>query len=472
MSLTDLPLSAPPLSDCLLPANTPAIPIWLVTPQTLEARLVALGPQAQGWAVASAFKAAAGTHLLLPAPDGALRGVLFGLGEAGNGEATPFLPAKIASLVPDGDYVFDGDLAQPHLACLAFALQTYRLARYKGASAGGVRLVVPQGVDLAALRRQIDAVAMGRDLINTPANDMGPAELADAARALAASTGATFRCIEGAALEEGFPLIHAVGKGSHRPPRLVDITWGEGGAPKITLVGKGVVFDTGGLDIKPSSGMFLMKKDMGGAATALALGRMVMEAGLPVRLRVILPIVENAVGGNSFRPSDIIRSRKGLSVEIGDTDAEGRLILADALALADEEAPDLLIDLATLTGAARVALGPDLPPFYTDDDVLAADLAQAALEVFDPLWRMPLWKPYAGMLDSKLADTSNISGGAFAGSITAALFLAKFVGQARSWVHLDIFGWTPAAKPGRPEGAEVQAARALFTMLAKRHPAP
>ncbi len=311
---------------------------------------------------------------------------------------------------------------------------------------------------------------MGRDLINTPTNDMGVPELVAAAQQLAQSHKAQVHLVEGEELAQDFPLIHAVGKGAAQAPCLLDMSWGDVSAPKVTLVGKGVVFDTGGLDLKPANAMFLMKKDMGGAATALALAHMIMAAHLPVRLRVILPIVENSVSGASFRPSDIIRCRKGICVEIGDTDAEGRLILADALALADEENPDLLVDLATLTGAARVALGPDLPPFYTFDDRLAQELAQAAFDVHDPLWRMPLWAPYATMLDSKNADTSNISSGGFAGSITAALFLAKFVEKAKSWVHLDIYGWTPDARPGRPVGGEIQAARALFELLQRRYP--
>jgi leucyl aminopeptidase len=314
-----------------------------------------------------------------------------------------------------------------------------------------------------------DAAFLARDLINTPSNDMGPAELETAAREVAQRFGAKFGCIEGHDLKQNFPLIHAVGMASTRAPRLIDFTWGDASHPKVTLVGKGVCFDTGGLDLKPSSGMLIMKKDMGGAANVLALAQMVMDARLKVRLRVLIPAVENAVAGNAFRPLDIFKSRKGITVEIGNTDAEGRLVLADALALADEEQPDLLVDLGTLTGAARVALGPDLPPFYTNDETLAADVARLARQENDPLWRMPLWPPYDSWLDSKTATITNAPSGAFAGSITCALFLQRFVEAAKSWLHVDIYGWTPSAKPGRPEGGECQAARAIYQLLSERY---
>jgi leucyl aminopeptidase len=315
-----------------------------------------------------------------------------------------------------------------------------------------------------------EAAHLARDLINTPSNDMGPEELALAAQQLADRFGASFSCIVGDDLtRQNFPLIHAVGMASSRAPRLIDLTWGDPAHPKVTLVGKGVCFDTGGLDLKPSAGMLIMKKDMGGAANVLALAQMVMDAGLRVRLRVLVPAVENAVAGNAFRPLDIFRSRKGLSVEIGNTDAEGRLILADALAYADEEKPELLIDMGTLTGAARVALGPDLPPFYTQDETLALEVARCAREENDPLWRMPLWAPYDAWLDAKVADITNAPSGTFAGSITCALFLQRFVEHAGSWLHFDIFAWTPQAKPARPEGGECQAARAMFRLLGERY---
>ncbi len=319
------------------------------------------------------------------------------------------------------------------------------------------------------IRRTVEAVTLTRDLVNTPANDLGPAEIEAAVRALAARFGAAVTVTTGDdLLAANFPMIHAVGRASPRAPRLIDLVWGDAAHPKVTLVGKGVVFDTGGLDIKPSSGMLLMKKDMGGAANALGLALMVMARELPVRLRLLIPSVENAIDGSAFRPGDILASRKGLSVEIGNTDAEGRLILADALALADEEAPDLIIDFATLTGAARVALGPQLPPAYTDDETLAADLARHAAQEADPSWRLPLWQPYMSMLDSPIADINNAPGSGFAGSITAALFLKRFVERATSWLHLDIYAWNPSSRPGRPEGGEAQTIRALDALLAER----
>jgi leucyl aminopeptidase len=297
---------------------------------------------------------------------------------------------------------------------------------------------------------------------------MGPDELEAAARSLARVQKAKLKVISGKVLEKGFPLIHAVGAASDRKPRLVDFTWGPATAPKVTLVGKGVCFDTGGLDIKPSSNMLLMKKDMGGAANVLGLARLIMEAKLKVRLRVLVPIVENAIGGSAFRPGDVFRSRKGLSVEIGNTDAEGRLILADAMALAEEDRPDLLVDMATLTGAARVALGPDLPPIFTDDDALATDLVAHGAKVNDPLWRLPLWRAYDSLIETPLADINNAGAGGFAGAITAALFLRRFGEKAKAHVHFDIFGWTPNAKPGRPKGGEQQGMRALFSYLEAR----
>jgi leucyl aminopeptidase len=313
-------------------------------------------------------------------------------------------------------------------------------------------------------------VILARDLINTPANDMGPPDLEAAARKLAADHNAEIRTINGDdLLAQNFPLIHAVGRAAAptAAPRLIDMVWGDSTHPRVTLVGKGVCFDTGGLDIKPESGMLNMKKDMGGAATALALAHMIMARGLKLRLRVLIPAVENAIAGTSFRPRDIYTSRKGISVEIGNTDAEGRLILADALALAGEEQPELIADFATLTGAARVALGPDVPAFFTDDDGLANELMGCAVSENDPLWRLPLWRPYETMLESKIADINNV-GGSQGGAITAALFMRRFV-SAKSWLHFDLFAWTAAAKPGRPEGGECQAARALYALLAARY---
>jgi leucyl aminopeptidase len=346
---------------------------------------------------------------------------------------------------------------------------SYSFERYRKRPVKAVRLVVPHGVDGHEIARIANAVAASRDLVNTPTSDLGPDGIEHAARQVADRYGADFKSIVGDdLLRQNFPMIHAVGRASATPPRLIDIAWGGEDAPRITLVGKGVAFDTGGLDIKPSSSMLLMRKDMGGAAAALALADMIMGAGLPVRLRVLIPAVENAISGNAFRPGDILHSRKGITVEIGNTDAEGRLILADALALADEENPDLVVDFATLTGAARVALGPELPPFFTDDDGLADEIARHGRAVNDPVWRMPLWAPYQAQLDSKFADMNN-TGGPLAGSITAALFLRRFVSAAKAHVHFDIFAWNSTAKPGRPEGGEVQAARLMYSLLKDRY---
>lgn len=450
------------------PAASP-IPISFTTPSTWEATLQSLPPAARQFASESGFAAKPGACLLLPGADGHLANVLFGLEDDTASSRDPFRPGALCALLPAGTYRFANAPHDARLATLGFALSSYRFGRYRKADAPAVLLVPPEGVDIAGITRIADAATLARDLINTPANDMGPEELAQAAASVAGRFGARFSCITGDELKKGFPLVHAVGRASSRAPRLIDLTWGDALHPKVTLVGKGVCFDSGGLDLKPSSGMLIMKKDMGGAANVLALAQMVMDARLKLRVRVVIPAVENAVAGNAFRPLDVLRSRKGLSVEIGNTDAEGRLILADALALADEEAPDLLIDMGTLTGAARVALGPDLSPFYTSDEPLAQALSRCAEVENDPVWRMPLWPPYDSWLDSKVADVTNAPAGAFAGSITCALFLKRFVAQARSWLHFDIFAWTPQAKPGRPEGGECQAARAVFSLLGERY---
>ena len=449
---------------------TPAIPITFATKSTWEAIAAALPAEARQFALANGFAGKPGTCLTLPAADGAIAQVLFGLEEIGAKSYDPFRPGALPGLVPAGIYRFANPPHDMRLAALAFALGCYRFNRYRKADAPDVRLVPPEGVDAADVVRMADAAMLARDLVNTPSNDMGPAELEHAARGIAKRYGASFKSIVGDELtRQNFPLIHAVGMASTRLPRLIDFNWGDSAHPRVTLVGKGVCFDTGGLDLKPSSGMLIMKKDMGGAANVLALAQMVMDAKLKVRLRVLIPAVENAVAGNAFRPLDIFPSRKGITVEIGNTDAEGRLILADALALADEEKPDLLIDMGTLTGAARVALGPDLPPFYTNDEVLAADVARFARLENDPLWRMPLWPPYDSWLDSKVATINNAPSGGFAGSITCALFLQRFVEHAKSWLHLDIYAWTPSAKPARPEGGECQGARALYKLLGERY---
>ncbi|HYS46778.1 MAG TPA: leucyl aminopeptidase family protein, partial [Rhizomicrobium sp.] len=372
--------------------TAPAIPITFATKANWEAICAGLPAQARQFALANGFAAKPGACLTLPAADGGIAEVVFGLEDANGKSRDLFRPGLLPGLLPAGTYRFANTPHDTRLATLAFALGSYRFGRYRKAEAPDVRLVPPEGIDVADITRMAEATSLARDLINTPANDMGPEELAAAARQLAERFGATFNCIVGDDLtRQNFPLIHAVGMASARAPRLIDLSWGDPSHPRVTLVGKGVCFDSGGLDLKPSSGMLIMKKDMGGAANALALALMVMDAKLKVRLRVLIPAVENAVAGNAFRPLDIFKSRKGLTVEIGNTDAEGRLVLADALALACEEQPDLLVDLGTLTGAARVALGPDLPPFYTDDEALALDVARCAVKENDPLWRMPLW---------------------------------------------------------------------------------
>lgn len=446
----------------------PAVPILFVSRANFDDTTRSFDPREQAFVRASGYEPKPGKHLIVPAADGQLARILFGIESADAPGKDLFRPGKLADILPPGIYRFGNAPNDARLAALAFALGAYQFTRYRKADARKIKLVVPEGVDGEDLTRIIDGVTLSRDLINTPSNDMGPAELEEAARALAQRHGTSIQVTSGAELEKKFPLIHAVGMGSPRVPRLIDLTWGEAKHPKVTLVGKGVCFDTGGLDIKPSSGMLNMKKDMGGAATALALAHMIMARGLKLRLRVLIPAVENAISGKSFRPRDIFIARKGISVEIGNTDAEGRLVLADALALADEEKPELMIDFATLTGAARVATGPDLPPFFTDDDALANELTAASHAENDPLWRLPLWRPYEQMLDSKVADINNVGSGGFAGAITAALFLRRFV-ETKSWLHLDIFAWTPSAKPGRPEGGECQSARALYAMLTKRY---
>jgi leucyl aminopeptidase len=447
-----------------------AIPIIFATKTTWSAIARELPEQARQFASANDFTGKPGKCLTLPAPDGKIAQVVFGIEDESSKSRDQFRPGALPGLLPPGVYRFANAPHDVRLATLAFALGSYRFGRYRKVDRPDVRLVPPDGIDVADVTRMAEAAALARDLINTPSNDMGPEELAQAAQQLATRFGAAFNCIVGDDLvKQNFPLIHAVGMASTRAPRLIDLNWGDPAHPKVTLVGKGVCFDTGGLDLKPSSGMLIMKKDMGGAANVLALAQMVMDAKLKVRLRVLIPAVENAVAGNAFRPLDIFKSRKGLNVEIGNTDAEGRLVLADALALADEEKPDLLVDLGTLTGAARVALGPDLPPFYTHDETLAESIAAHAKRENDPLWRMPLWPPYDSWLDSKTADINNAPSGGFAGSITCALFLQRFVTDAKSWLHVDIYGWTPSARPGRPEGGECQAARAIYKLLGERY---
>lgn len=457
--------------DCLISEDPKAYPIHPVTSDNWESAAHAVNSTALAYARATGFDGATGALALLPDAQGKIAAVLFGIEKPDAKTRDPFLFGKLANVLPEGHYHIIGQLPEAEIATLAFALGSYRFDRYKAKKRGTkAKLVVPQNVDAARVSLIAEAVYKGRDLINTPANDLGPDEIEKALRATAETFGAKIYSIVGDdLLKHNYPMVHAVGRASPRAPRLIDMTWGDERYPKITLVGKGVAFDTGGLNIKPDNSMLLMKKDMGGAAVALAIAQMVMASKLKIRLRLIVAAVENSISGSAFRPGDILPSRKGLSVEIGNTDAEGRLILGDALALADEDAPEMILDFATLTGAARVALGPDLPPLYTDDEKLANDLLSAGERVNDPVWRMPIWKPYAKLLDSKIADINHISSGAYAGSVTAALFLQRFVERTPSWAHFDVFCWVPSAKNGRPEGAEVNAARLVFDMLEKRY---
>lgn len=441
-----------------------ALPVHLVARDGLEA--LGLSPSTITWAAANGFSGEAGRTLTVPGENGVLAGALFGIGE---GEGALAIGA-LARALPEGDWHLGSAHAEPELSAIALVLGGYVFTRYGKKPAKALRFALPSGADAGRVRRIAEGVFLTRDLVNTPTSDMGPDELEKAVRTLAATHKAEVSVIKGDdLLKQNFPMIHAVGRASVGTPRLIDMIWGRADAPKVTLVGKGVCFDTGGLDIKPSSGMLLMKKDMGGAANVLGLASMIMAARLKVRLRVLIPAVENSIAGNAFRPGDVLTSRKGITVEIGNTDAEGRLVLADALALADDEEPELLIDMATLTGAARVALGPDLPPFYTGDEALASELVAASVAVEDPLWRMPLWRPYDARLASKIADINNVTTDGFAGSVTAALFLKRFVERTPGWAHFDIFAWNPSDRPYGPAGGEAQGIRALERIISRRY---
>jgi leucyl aminopeptidase len=446
-------------------ASSSTMPLKFITEGSLGESGLDEGQRA--WAAIHGFSGQRGKLLAVPDAQNGTVVWLFGTGAAGT--QSPFLAGLAAAALPEGTYSLEGAYGDPTLAAIAFRLGAYRFDRYRDARPAA-NLQLPPDADAGEVERQVEAASLARDLINTPANDLGPDALEKAAHDFARRNGMDIRVTLGEdLLNANFPMIHAVGRASMQAPRLIDLSWGNPDHPRVTLVGKGVTFDTGGLDIKSAAGMLMMKKDMGGAANVLGLAHTIVSAELPVRLRVLLPVVENSIAGASFRPGDVLRSRAGLTVEIGNTDAEGRLILADALALADEESPDLLIDMATLTGAARVALGPDLPPLYSTDPALASRLAELGAGVEDPLWPMPLWSNYDSQLSSKIADLNNTGSGGYAGSVTAALFLKRFVKHAGTWLHLDIFGWAPEARPGRPVGATDQGIRALYAMIRERY---
>jgi leucyl aminopeptidase len=451
-----------------------SIPIQLVYEDGFDTWLAEQPEVTRNWTASNQFKGERHKVLLIPGSTGRSQAVLVGLGRrSGREDVTCWTAAGLADRVPEGRYHVASPLSASAATQFAFgwAYGHYRFDRYrKPTPVRKVELKVPAGVDATEIERLRAATNLARDLINTPANDMTPESLANAAIDVARRFGCRHRLVIGDALiAERFPAVHAVGRASVVAPRLVDMEWGDPSHPKVTLVGKGVCFDTGGLDIKPGASMLLMKKDMGGAAVTLGLAYAIMDAKLPVRLRVVIPAVENAIAGNAFRPSDVLATRKGLSVEVGNTDAEGRLILCDALALADEEKPELLIDFATLTGAARVALGPELPALFSNDEAAAANVVKAGHAESDPLWLMPLWNGYDDELSSKVADLNNVSASGFSGAIIGALFLRRFVTEARTWLHLDLYGWNGKDRPGRPVGAEPQCIRAVYAYLKSRY---
>ncbi len=448
-------------------ADSEAIPLHVLNSESLREWLEGREEPVRRWLELAGFTGAPGEAIVVPEASGAPLLAVAGIGDEASRRRLRFPLAKAAARLPGGIYRIESGLSGDALAreSLGWLLESYRFNRYREQPGMKARLAAPGGVDAARLETIAAGERLSRDLINTPPNDMGPAELEATARSLAEAHGADLAVIAGDdLLAANLPMIHAVGRASPRTPRLLDLRWGDAG-PRLTLVGKGVCFDTGGLNLKPGASMGLMKKDMGGAATVLGLAKMIMALGLPVRLRVLIPAVENAIDGAAMRPQDILKARNGLTVEINNTDAEGRLVLADALALGDEEKPDLMLSMATLTGAARVALGPDLPPFFTDDEPLAAALAKAAEKAADPLWRMPFWEPYEEMLEPGIADLDNAPKGGFAGAVTAALFLRRFVRKTPRYAHFDIYGWQPKAAPGRPKGGVGQGARAVLEAL-------
>ncbi len=441
----------------ITPIGKADLPVWL------DAH-----PDSRDWISAVGFKAEPGTFAFLGSNRGRPSGLIASPTEGGPVWAFAGLPTAL----PEGTYFLESgaDPSSPTDFALGWALGSYAFTRYKKPKGSPAKLVWPTKAGRGEVERIAEAVFLARDLVNTPAEDMGPEQLAEAALTVAKTHGATARVITGdELLQQNYPTIHIVGRASSRAPRLIDLRWGDEAAPKVTLVGKGVCFDTGGLDLKPREAMLEMKKDMGGAAVVLGLASALMSANTPIRLRVLIPAVENSVAGNAYRPRDIVRTRSGRTVEIGNTDAEGRLILCDALTEADSERPDLLVDCATLTGAARIALGPELQALYCDDDTVADGLLKAGTKVGDPLWRMPIWRPYRKQIEGKCADLNNVAQGSFAGSIIAALYLAEFVSTSTRWAHLDIMGSNPTARPGRPEGGEATGLRALYAYIRQRY---
>lgn len=460
--------------DALIcPANSPTLPLWLVRESELGS-FKAAHPQWAPWLDQHGFSAERHRVLMVPGQAGELLGAVVGLGALADWNQLAWWHVSgVLDRLPTRDFHLEGNLPDRALrqVLTGWLHGGYRLTRYKSSSspAARARLALSRGFDATSVLRQSAAAAWARDLINAPANELGPAELAAEAADLAREFAAEFRCLEGDdLLATNFPLIHAVGRASPRAPRLIDLRWGDPRNPTVTLVGKGVCFDSGGLDIKPSSGMALMKKDMGGAAITLALARCLMSRQAPIRLRVLIPAVENSIAGGAYRPGDVVRSRRGLTVEIGNTDAEGRLILADALTEADSERPSLLLDFSTLTGAARVALGPELPALFGNDPQLVEQIRRCGDQESDPVWPMPLWDPYDDELNSRVGDVNNVSSSSFAGAIFGALFLRRFVSSTSSWAHFDLYAWNARERPGRPVGAEAQCMRLADQLILER----
>ncbi|MCX7557128.1 leucyl aminopeptidase family protein [Xanthomonadaceae bacterium JHOS43] len=457
------------MSSIEFAAPAGAIPIIAVRDASLPDVLSTLGAPAQQWATVNGFSAKPGTWIALPNGNGGIGHVLAGIEDACDPHSFGSLPHAL----PEGRYALHpemGERIEPPVALLGWGLAAYRFSRYRASRrAPATLVVVPDAAGLAEAQALLEASVLVRDLVNTPTQDMGPEHLEQAVRVLATRYGAQVRSIVGETLlEENFPAIHAVGRASHRAPRLIELTWGDSSHPQLALVGKGVCFDTGGLDIKPSDGMRNMKKDMGGAAHAIALAGLVMDQRLPLHLRLLVPAVENAIGPDAYRPGEVIATRKGVSVEIDNTDAEGRIVLCDALAYAAEASPDLILDFATLTGAARIALGPDLPALFSNDDTVSAGWIDAGERLRDPVWRMPLWRPYLRYLNSHVADIAN-AGSRMAGAVTAALYLEKFIPAGQRWAHLDVYAWNDSDRPGRPRGGEAMALRSAFSMLKLRY---